>query len=117
MALCRLKSIEALRYYPPGEWGKLVGLDRIPEVRTMRQKIHQLCQDGQHAQWSAALCDQWMAAAAEDTMVLYLDGHVRVYYGSQTKLPRHYVSRQRLCQRATTDYWMNAMDGPPVFRD
>jgi hypothetical protein len=31
-----------LRYVAPGEWGKLMGLDRIPEVRTLRQKITQL---------------------------------------------------------------------------
>lgn len=30
MALTRLKSIESLRYCAPGEWGKLLGLDRIP---------------------------------------------------------------------------------------
>ncbi|MBU1564334.1 MAG: hypothetical protein KJ630_01745 [Proteobacteria bacterium] len=46
---------------------------------------------------------------------LYIDGHVRVYNGHQTKLPRHYVSRQKLCLRATTDYWVNAMDGQPFF--
>jgi hypothetical protein len=43
------------------------------------------------------------------------DGHVRVYSGHQTELPRHYVSRQKLCLRATTDYWLNAMDGQPFF--
>lgn len=36
MALCRLKHPEALRYCAPGEWGKLLGLDRIPEVKTLR---------------------------------------------------------------------------------
>ena len=30
MALTRLKSIESLRYCAPGEWGKLLGLYRIP---------------------------------------------------------------------------------------
>jgi hypothetical protein len=30
-------------------------------------------------------------------------------------LPRRYVARQRLCQRGTTDYWVNAMDGQPFF--
>ncbi len=40
---------------------------------------------------------------------------MRVYNGSQTQLPRHYVARQRLCLRATTDYWVNAMDGQPFF--
>jgi hypothetical protein len=41
--------------------------------------------------------------------------HVRVYHGSQTELPRHYVSREKLCLRATVDYWVNAMDGQPFF--
>src|ERR1017187_4416341 len=39
MALARVKSIESLRHSPPGEWGKLLGLDRIPEVRTVREKV------------------------------------------------------------------------------
>jgi hypothetical protein len=51
----------------------------------------------------------------ETTGVLYIDGHVRVYSGNQTELPRHYVARQKLCLRATTDYWVNAMDGQPFF--
>jgi len=33
MALARLKSVEQLRYYAPGEWGKLLGLDRAPEAQ------------------------------------------------------------------------------------
>jgi hypothetical protein len=32
MALERLKSMEKLRYEVPGEWGKLLGLDRVPAV-------------------------------------------------------------------------------------
>ena len=115
MALARLPSIEALRYCAPGEWGKLLGLDRVPEVRTLRAKIQLLAEAQQPTQWSAALCERWMAAAPEQSGVLYIDGHVRVYHGSQTQLPRHYVARQRLCLRATTDYWVNAMDGQPFF--
>lgn len=115
MALARLPSIESLRYCAPGEWGNLLGLDRVPEVRTLRAKIQLLARDEQPAQWSAALCERWMAAVPEQAGVLYIDGHVRVYHGSQTQLPRHYVARQHLCLRATTDYWVNAMDGQPFF--
>src|SRR5256886_13678420 len=48
-------------------------------------------------------------------LYFYFDGHVRVYHGDQTALPRHYVARERLCLRATTDYWVNAMDGQPFL--
>ena len=116
MALARLESVESLRSCAPGEWGKLLGLDRIPEVRTLREKIGLLSQGDQAEKWSADLCRRWMTAAPEQAGILYVDAHVRVYYGEQTKLPRHYVARQRLCQRATADYWVNANDGQPFFR-
>jgi len=115
MALARLPSLESLRYCAPGEWGKLLGLDRVPEVRTLRQKVRLLSRDEQPTAWGAELCRQWMEAAPEQAGTLYIDGHVRVYNGQQTKLPRHYVARQRLCLRATTDYWVNAMDGQPFM--
>jgi len=115
LALARLPSLEQLRYCAPGEWGKLLGLDRIPEVRTVRKKIALLSDQQQANAWSAELCAQWMGEDPEQAAVLYIDGHVRVYHGHQTALPRHYVARQKLCLRATTDYWVNAMDGQPFF--
>jgi prepilin-type processing-associated H-X9-DG protein len=116
MALTRLQHIESLRYCAPGEWGTLLGLDRIPEVRTLRRKVQLLSGDDQAKAWSAELCRYWMALAPEEQAnVLYIDGHVRVYQGNQTQLPRHHVARQKLCLRATTDYWVNAMDGQPFM--
>ncbi len=115
MSLARLKFIESLRYCSPGEWGKLLGLDRVPEVRTLRNKIRLLSADKRPECWSEALCKEWMRAAPEQAGTLYIDGHTRVYNGHQTKLPRHYVARQKLCLRATSDYWVNALDGQPFF--
>ncbi len=115
LALARLPSLEQLRYCAPGEWGKLLGLDRIPEVRTLRKKLALLSDQQQANAWSAELCAHWMGEDPDKAAVLYVDGHVRVYYGHQTQLPRHYVARQKLCLRATTDYWVNAMDGQPFF--
>lgn len=115
LALCRIKCLEQLRYCAPGEWGKSLGLDRIPEVKTVREKIAILA--GQSVQqWSARVCKEWMETDPASAGVLYVDGHVRAYHGSRTVLPRHYVARQRLCLRATVDYWVNAMDGKPFFR-
>ncbi len=117
MALARLRSVEALRYEPPGEWGKLVGLDRIPEVRTLRAKLAGLCTEPERAAaWSAALAHDWISTVESDSAgVFCIDGHVRVYHGALTKLPRRYVTRERLCLRGTTDYWANALDGRPFF--
>jgi hypothetical protein len=113
MTLGRVGPLESLRRQAPGEWGKLLGLDRVPEVRTLRAKLHLLAGGTGPVEWSAALCQRWMAAAPAWAATLYVDGHVRVYHGSQTALPRHYVARERLCLRATTDYWVNAGDGQP----
>ena len=42
MALARIRSLEQRQ--APGEWGKLLGSDRIPEVRSLRAKLKLLCQ-------------------------------------------------------------------------
>jgi hypothetical protein len=116
MALARIRSLEQLRYQAPGEWGKLLGLDRIPEVRTLREKVELLSKDlGRAKEWNAQLAKEWMARQDSADVYFYCDGHVRVYHGEKTPLPRHYVARERLCLRATVDYWVNAMDGQPFL--
>jgi hypothetical protein len=56
-----------------------------------------------------------MQGDPEAAGTLYVDGHVRVYHGKSTKLPRRYISRERLCLRGTTDYWINDYIGRPFF--
>ena len=115
LALARVRALEGLRYCAPGEWGKVLGLDRAPEVRTLRAKLAHLGQPEAVTAWAGALCQDWMAADPQAAGTLYVDGHVRVYHGSAAHLPQHYVARQRLCLRATTDYWVNAADSQPFF--
>jgi len=118
MALCRIRTVEQLQYESPGELGKLMGLDRVPEVRCLRNKVKQLSQ-GQDQQapdlWAGLLSKDWMEQEPDLAGMLYVDGHVRLYHGRQTQLPRRYVSRQRLCLRGTTDYWVNDALGQPFF--
>ena len=115
MALCRIKTAEQLQYESPGELGKLMGLDRVPEVRCLRNKLSQLSAGNAPDEWAGLLSRQWLEANPEHTGTLYVDGHVRLYHGKQTELPRRYVSRQRLCLRGTTDYWVNDALGLPFF--
>lgn len=115
MALCRIKIVERLQYESPGEFGKLMGLDRIPEVRCLRYKVSQLSQDEAPQIWAGTLSQEWMEQNSELAGILYVDGHVRLYHGRLTKLPKRYVTRQRLCLRGTTDYWVNDALGQPFF--
>jgi hypothetical protein len=117
MALARIGSIERLRYQAAGEWGNLLGLDRVPEVRTLREKIKRLCREqGRAARWNVALAKEWIGEQETEQssgLAFYIDGHVRVYHGELSQLPRHYVPRERFYLRATVDYWVNALDGQP----
>jgi prepilin-type processing-associated H-X9-DG protein len=115
MALGRIRRPEGLRHVPPGELGKVIGLDRVPEVRTLREKIAIMASAGNPGAWMKELAKSWMENDPDEAGYLYVDGHVRVYHGDKANLPRRYVSRERLCLRGTTDYWVNEAIGRPFF--
>ncbi len=116
MALCRIKSPEQLRHQPPGELGKLIGLDRIPEVKTIRDKLSIITENKENvAAWSLKLSQDWMNDFPEHAGVLYIDGHSKIYSGSLTELPRKYFTRLRLCMRGTNVYYVNDILGQPFF--
>ena len=115
MALCRIKTVEQLQYQPPGELGKLLGLDRVPEVRCLRYKLVSLTTGEGPQTWAGLLSRDWLEADPELAGALYVDGHVRLYHGQLTKLPPRYVARQKLCLRGTTDYWTCDALGQPFF--
>ncbi|MBF0406677.1 MAG: hypothetical protein HQM10_04940 [Candidatus Riflebacteria bacterium] len=115
MALGRIKRPENLRHLPSGELGKLIGLDRVPEVRTLREKITEMALNGDPVGWMKYLAKAWMEDESDEAGYLYIDGHVRVYNGNKAILPRRYVSRERLCLRGTTDYWINDAISCPFF--
>lgn len=115
MALARIRRPEGLRHVAPGEFGKVIGLDRVPEVRTLREKIAVMANTGDPGAWMEELSKNWMDNDPQEAGYLYVDGHVRVYHGEVANLPRRYVSRERLCLRGTTDYWVNDAVGRPFF--
>jgi transposase-like protein len=115
MALGRIRRPEGLRHIPPGEFGKVIGIDRVPEVRTLREKISLMASTGNPGAWMKELSKSWMASDPEEAGYLYVDAHIRVYHGAEANLPRRYVSRQKLCLRGTSDYWVNDAVGRPFF--
>lgn len=118
MALCRIKNPEQLKQCRPGELGRIIGLDRIPEVKCLREKIQLLTRQGKASELNNLLIEQWYNSAEilqDEAAFLYIDGHVRIYYGQQANLPVKFISRQKLCLCATTEYWVNDASGMPVM--
>jgi hypothetical protein len=114
MALWRIKRPEGLKEYSPQDLGRVLGLDRAPEVKTLRRKLARLAAAGKAAPFGQALARQRVSLRGEALGFLYIDGHVRVYHGKHT-LPKAHVTRMRISLPATSDYWVNDTAGDPLF--
>ena len=116
MALARIKNPESLKHCKPGEPGRLIGLDRIPEVKCLREKIALMSDQQQAAFFNEELMKEWCGQLPEQNQgFYYVDGHQRIYYGSKANLPAKYIARQKLCLSATTEFWVNDGQGQPLL--
>ncbi len=114
MALLRIKRPEALKEHSPEDLGRVLGLDRAPEVKTLRRKLSRLAALGRAADFGRALAQKRVEDRGAAMGFLYVDGHVRVYHGKRS-IPKTHVARRRLAMAGTTDYWVNDVSGDPVF--
>ena len=115
MALLRIKSAEGLTNHAPGEFGLVLGLDRVPEMKTARRKLAELAGRGRALEFSRGFTERWASEDPDMLGYLYIDGHVRPYHGRKYKLPKTFVQQRRLCMPATTDYWVLDADAEPLF--
>jgi prepilin-type processing-associated H-X9-DG protein len=105
---------EGLTRLDPPALGRLLGLDRAPEVGTMRRRMEKLAGLRHADQLLMALARHHVAAHPEAMGVLYVDGHVRAYHGG-SDLPRAHLARARLAMAATTDCWLADRNGDAVL--
>ena len=114
MALWRIKRPEGLKEYSPTDLGRVLGLDRAPEVKTLRRKLARLAAAGRAAQFGQALAQQRVAAQAP----LWAFSTSTVTCGFTTANTRCPRPTWRACASrmpATSDYWVNDMRGDPLF--
>ncbi|GHT62338.1 hypothetical protein AGMMS50239_15390 [Bacteroidia bacterium] len=111
--LLRIKNPEQTKLHNPGELGKLVGYDRIPEVKKLRGMIKELTDKGKCSDWGKSLSKEWIEDEAPE--LYYIDGHVQVYHGYLANLGKKHVSRQRLCLPGMMEFWVNGQSGLPFF--
>jgi len=114
MALLRIGRPEHLKEQDPAAFGRLLGLDRAPEVKTLRRKLTRLAAYGRAEQLGAELARQRVAQRGHLMGFLYVDGHVRAYHGER-RISQAYVARRHLAMPATTDYWVNDRAGDPLL--
>jgi hypothetical protein len=115
MVLLRIKTPEQLSGHAPGELGMLLGLDRAPEVKTLRRKLKEIGSRKLASTFAQQLATRWAEENPEALGFLYVDGHVRPYHGKAHTLPKAFVPRRRLAMPATTDYWANDEKNEPLF--
>ncbi len=113
MYLRRIKNPEQLKYHSPGEFGKIMGLDRVPEAKCLRGKLKEICSQEKSEKWNMDLAGNW--SSEEENEFYYIDGHVQVYTGYKAKLGKKHVSRQKLCLPGMQEFWVNNKNGMPYF--
>lgn len=114
MALLRRPRPEALKNIDPIALGRLLGLERAPEVKTLRRKLGEIATRRKASELMRALTQRWLADAEDILGIVYIDGHVRVYNGKH-RIPKAHITQRNLSLRATTDYWANDADGQPLL--
>ena len=114
LALLRIPRPEALKEHSPGDLGRIVGLDRMLEVKTLRRKFARLASMKRSREFGIELARHRVAERGRMLGFLYVDGHVRAYHGMRI-IPKAYVTRRRIAAPGTTDYWINDQKGDPLF--
>ena len=113
-ALLCIKRPENVKEYSPEQLGRLLGLDRIAEVKTLLCKLTELAERGQgHALMSELA--RLKSSQDEDRLAfLYLDGHVREYSGKEP-LAKTKKAQRSVATPAATDTWPHDADGAPLL--
>jgi len=101
---------EGLTRVDPVDVGRLLGLDRAPEVKTLRRRLGALAERGLADRLLAGLARRHAAAHHEAVGVLYVDGHVRAYHGA-ANVPKAHLARMRLSMPAEVDTWVADANG------
>src|SRR2546430_17112715 len=83
----------SLKEYSPGELGRIVGLDRMPEVKILRRKLSQLAaRKGSHA-LGQEIAQQRIREHGHVFGFLYVDGHRSEEHTSELQSQSNLVCR------------------------
>lgn len=134
-ALAGQPRVEGAARFAPADLGRVLGMDRAPEVKTIRRKIAQLAAQGKAGDLLAGMAAHHLHrptlsqhsdgdgdgddgdgedGRGEVGLVLYVDGHVRAYTGTK-KIAKTHSARLRFPAPATVETWVSDAAGDPVL--
>jgi transposase len=114
LALAGEPRAEGATRIPPVALGRVLGLDRAPEVKTIRRKLGEFAAAGKAHELVMALARCHAAAKPDALGFLYVDGHARAYYGTRSVQKTH-VARLKFPAPATMETWVTDSGGDPLF--
>jgi hypothetical protein len=94
--------------------GRVLGLDRAPEVKTIRRKLSELATRGKAAELQLAIARHHAAARPGELGFLYVDGHMRAYFGTR-QVQQGHVTRLKFPAPATEETWVTDQRGDPLL--
>jgi len=97
---------EGLTRLDPVAIGRLLGLDRAPEVARLRFRMAELAGEHKSDELVMALARHHVEAHPEAVGLFYVDGHVRAYHGKH-EVPKAHVARMRIAMPAEVDTWVS----------
>ena len=113
-ALLREPRAEGATRVPPPAIGRVLGLDRAPEVKTIRRKISELAAAGKAADLQMAVAQRRAQARPDELAIMYIDGHTRAYFGKRDVQKMH-VARLKFPGPATEETWVTDGAGDPLL--
>jgi len=113
-ALLRIKRPEHFKEHRPEDLGAILGLDRAPEVKTVRRKFTRLAAMGRVGQLMDESARRRIAEDEDRVAFLYVDGHVREYHGKFPLFQAKKAQRQ-VVTPAATDTWVHDAHGEPLL--
>ena len=114
LALLREPRAEGATRVPPAALGRVLGLDRAPEVKTIRRKLAELAAAGKAAELQLAIARRHAALRPDELGFLYIDGHTRAYFGTRDVQKMH-LARMKHPGPGTEETWVTGSRGDPML--
>ncbi len=114
MVLLRIKRPEQLRRHHVLMLGRVLGLDRTPEVKTVRRNLRHFEKQGGASDLMGQIAKARVADYKGEVRIVNVDGHMAAYSG-KVKIGKTYDPRCRRVNKGHTATWAHLPGKCPLF--